>query len=654
MKIIIQILICCTIFGQLYAQQKTSDKYISQKENPSWLLFEESERIPASQLIKNKSLLKLGAKDALKPISKKADKIGMSHYRYQQIHNGIPVEWAIYRVREKDACVTSANGSLVQGLNIATTATINEAVALQSALQHTSAALYAWEDDTHEHTLKQAKHNPNATFYPSGELVIIDPQFTQQAANCHLAYKFDIYAVQPLSRQLVYIDAHSGEVLKVLEKIHSCTDVPATGETNYSGTVEFTVCHADTVYTLKNNIGGGIQVFNAGGGTSLSEIPCHDSDSHFDTDASAAEVHWATEKTYEYLLNTFGRNSIDGSGASLLSWVHYGNQLNNAYWNGTWMLYGDGDGIKHSSLTSPDIVAHEIIHGLNDHTANLIYEGESGALNESFSDIFGEVIERYIRGSNDWIIGADFTLAPKDGLRSMANPNDPTMITRQPDTYLGDYYYTGFADHGGVHTNSGIQNHWFYLLAEGGTGTNDNGHTYDIEGIGIAKAAAIAYANLTTQLTPDADFEDARIGAIQAAENLQYSADEVSQVDAAWCAVGVGPGCVRLDCSTIDSLALVALYNSTNGANWQNTWNLAQPMDSWYGVTTNEEGCVIVLNLDENQLSGSIPPEIGNLNQLEDLRLNGNQLTGSIPTETGKLEKLEKLYLSSNQLSERN
>ena len=652
MKVIIQILICCTVFGQLYAQQKVSDKYLSKKENATWKFFEKSERVSVSKLAKNKALLKLGTKDELKPVSNKADKTGMRHYRYQQMHNGVPVEWAVYLMREKDARVTNANGSLIQGLNVPSTPSISEARALQTALQYTNAAWYAWEDDAHEHTLKQAKNNPNATFYPSGELVIIDPQLTQQAANCRLAYKFDIYAVQPLSRQVLYIDAHSAEVLKAIEKIYSCTDVPASGDTNYSGTVNFTVCYADSVYTLKNSIGGGMQVFDARGDISLSEIPCQDPDGHFDTDAAATEVHSATQKTYEYFDSVHYRNGIDGSDAPLLSWVHYGNQTNNAYWNGTWMLYGDGDGIKYSSLTSPDIVAHEIGHGLTDYISKLIYEGESGALNESFSDIFGEVIERHIRGSNDWIVGADFTLAPKNGLRNLAKPNDPTMTTRQPDTYLGDYYQrTGFADYGGVHTNSGIQNHWFYLLSEGGTGTNDNGHTYDIEGMGMEKAAAIAY-NLTTYLTSNANFKDARLGAIQAAENLGYSADEVSQVDAAWCAVGVGPGCVRLDCSTRDSLALVAWYNSTNGANWDNTWELAQPMHSWDGVTTNEEGCVIDLDLHSNNLSGSIPLEIGNLNDLSYLDLSYNDLSGSIPPEIGNLNQLRELYLYSNQLTD--
>jgi len=224
MKIFIQLLIICTIFGQLHAQEK---------EHPAWQFFEESERVSASELTKNKTLLNLGTKDKLKHISDKVDKTGMRHYRYQQTHNDIPVEWAVYLMHEKDALVTHANGNLIKGLNISTTPSIPEAAALEIALQHTGATLYAWEEDSYEYALKQAKNNSAATFYPSGELVIIDPQLTQQAANCSLAYKFDIYAVQPLSRQAVYVDAHFGEVLKVIEKIHRCTDVPATGACIY-------------------------------------------------------------------------------------------------------------------------------------------------------------------------------------------------------------------------------------------------------------------------------------------------------------------------------------------------------------------------------------------------------------------------------------
>jgi len=244
------------------------------------------------------------------------------------------------------------------------------------------------------------------------------------------------------------------------------------------------------------------------------------------------------------------------------------------------LQFGDGDGVNYTSFTSPDIVAHEYTHGVTDFTANLKYYNEHGALNESFSDIFGEVAERYMRGTNDWIIGADFVINPNfNGIRNMSNPKDETMTTEQPDTYLGVNWKTGFNDNGGVHTNSGVQNYWFYLLAEGGSGVNDNGDAYTVDGIGIDKAAAIAYRNLAVYLTPTSEYADARTGAILAAEDLYgVGSDEALQTEAAWYAVGIG--IAPIDCRTRDSLALVALYEATDGANWNSNaiWDLTQPM----------------------------------------------------------------------------
>jgi len=239
-------------------------------------------------------------------------------------------------------------------------------------------------------------------------------------------------------------------------------------------------------------------------------------------------------------------------------------------------------------------------------------------------------------------MGADFTVqAGKTCLRNMSNPNDPNAFTQQPDTYGGVFWYTGPGDNGGVHYNSGVQNYWFYLLCEGGSGTNDNEDEYTVSAIGMAKAAAVTYLNLTAYLTPTSQYADARAGSIAAAQQLQnngsLTASDVQQATAAWCAVGIGSctdtpppsgSCNRQS----DSLALVALYNSSSGANWTNTWNLNQSMDNWYGVTLNGDGCVDKLELHNNQLTGTIPTAIGNLTNLRRLFMYGNQLTGSIPT----------------------
>jgi len=637
----------------------------SLKSNNEWMKFEFSEQKSTLNLVQDKALLNLSLNDKLRPVSIETDNLSYTHSKFQQCYKDVPIEGAIYIMHERNNKVNTANGKLVRDLNLNTVPAINETEALKYALQYIDATLYAWNDPTHEELKAQLENRPNATFYPSGELVIIDPEFGIKADQYHLAYKFDIYAVQPLTRSLVYVDAETGEVLTTIEKIHDCGQSPATdvstasGTTNYSNEVYFTACVDNGPYTLANSLGGGMQVFDAGNTNSFPQVPVTNSIAYFDNDLTATEVHWATQKTYEYFQNSHNQNSLDGNGMGLYSWVHHKSNYNNAFWNGSWMTYGDGDGVVFSSLTAPDVVGHEMVHGLTEFSASLIYSNESGALNESFSDIFGEVVERYMRGSNDWLMGADFTvLTGKNTLRDMSNPNSATAITQQPDTYLGNYWYSGDGDNGGVHYNSGVQNYWFYLLSEGGWGVNDNNYTYVVNGIGMDKAANIAYRNLTVYLGETSQYTDARTGSIQAAIDLYgEGSNEAIQTEEAWCAVGLCN--FNAPCRMTDSLALVALYNSTNGANWTNTWDLNQPMDTWDGIDLNANGCVTCLDLDGdpdcrysgsggNNLVGSIPAELGNLSKLKILNLGRNDLSGSIPAELGNLTSLESLLLESN------
>jgi len=259
-----------------------------------------------------------------------------------------------------------------------------------------------------------------------------------------------------------------------------------------------------------------------------------DSDSNFtDTNARAGvSAHWAVEATYDYFLAEHGRNSFDDEGGRIKSYVHAG-EFFNAFWNGEWMEFGDGDASNgFQPLVSIDIVAHEFTHGVTDYSADLIYSYESGALNESISDIFGEHVESYaLDGDNDWLMGDDV-----GALRSFTNPN----AFGQPDTYLGSLWYTGAADNGGVHINSGVQNFWFYLLSEGGTGVNDHGDTYTVTGIGMEDAVKIAYRNLSVYLMPTSQYEDSRRGSLNAAIDLFGATSQqfASALDA-WNAVGV-------------------------------------------------------------------------------------------------------------------
>jgi hypothetical protein len=234
--------------------------------------------------------------------------------------------------------------------------------------------------------------------------------------------------------------------------------------------------------------------------------------------------------TYDYYKKVHNRNSIDDEGMDVISLVHVGVNYANAFWNGAFMSYGDGR--NRNPFTQIQIVGHELTHGVTQHTASLIYAYESGALNESFSDIFGMTIG-YWAG----ITKSDGSMIWKIISRDLADPNS----THQPDTYLGKYWKTGGSDNGGVHTNSQVQNHWYYILCEGESGVNDNGQEYDVEPIGIEKARDIAYRTLVYYLFPGTQYYDARNASLQATADLYgRCSEEYKTVANAWYAVGVG------------------------------------------------------------------------------------------------------------------
>ena len=277
------------------------------------------------------------------------------------------------------------------------------------------------------------------------------------------------------------------------------------------------------------------------------------------------DAHWGMEKTIDFYREKFNRNCYDNQGSVVYQLVNQpstplgllgGMHANACALGGhepAIMVYGMGEISVNSELmtksTNPfvslDIMAHEYSHLVTTKNGNggLQYSGESGALNESFSDIMGLSVLKYATGYTGWLLGADIMIYLSN-IRSMDNPNNgQDGMKPQPDTYDGLYWLKPdtLIDNGGVHTNSGVQNHWFYLLTEGGNGTNDVNHTFNVTGIGIDKAVQIAYRNLIYYLTPEATHEDARNGSIQAAIDL-YGIDsqEHQSVMNAWYAVGVG------------------------------------------------------------------------------------------------------------------
>jgi len=262
------------------------------------------------------------------------------------------------------------------------------------------------------------------------------------------------------------------------------------------------------------------------------------------SDLAANQVHFGMEKAYDFYYQTFSRNSFDGNGYKIRSLVHYMNNLNGAFFvsTDTLMVFGDGDGQYMTSVTSLDVVGHELTHAYTEYSSNLTYQGESGALDEAFADILGTGVEYFALGNNPglWTIGENIMVS-SPYLRSLSNPKS----AQQPDTYNGQYWAPTGAndpDHGGVHKNSGVANYWFYLLANGGNGTNDNGDSYNVNGIGIQNALDIAYNTVTNYLTSNSDYNEARLQSIQAAQSMfGIGSPEEQSVKDAWCAVGVGP-----------------------------------------------------------------------------------------------------------------
>ena len=256
-------------------------------------------------------------------------------------------------------------------------------------------------------------------------------------------------------------------------------------------------------------------------------------------DIAADEAYDGLGATWRLWFEGFGRDSLDGKGMPLLATVHYGIDYDNAFWDGTQMVFGDGDGVIFERFTrSLDVIGHELAHGVTEHTAGLLYQGQSGALNESLSDVFGVLVRQYSLGQTaaeaDWLIGADLLAPGVQGraLRDMLHPgtayDDPRLGT-DPQPADMDHFVVTTDDHGGVHINSGIPNRAFALaaLAIGGHAWEDAGHIWyaALTGDGIAADCDFAtFADLTV--------------AAAARRNGDGSA-QASAVRAAWEQVGV-------------------------------------------------------------------------------------------------------------------
>ncbi len=446
------------------------------------------------------------------------DTTGRSHVRLQQVYKGVPLWGKELLVHTQDT-----NGVyLMQGSYEPTPHHLDTAPAIGA-----EQALAAVRADLHTDATAQ------------NELVI----YTPEKGAPLLAYKIDIMPA-PDSRWLYFINARNGKIAHRIKNIHanvvSASGADLDGVTRsfnaWSQSGQFYLIDPNTPtadaspnpLTNGPNSSGDMFILNAqnGDGTQLAYNSSNAQNSGWD--ATAVSAAYNTRVVYDYYKNTFGRDSLDGKGMNLMVATHFDNNHNNAFWNGTFMVYGDGDNQLFTALAGClDVAAHEMTHGVIEHSANLIYQNQSGALNEAFADIFGAMVD-----DGDWLMGEDCTVATPGFLRNMKNPAQG--LSPQP-TKMSEYQNlpnTAQGDNGGVHINSGIPNRAAYLIAEGlsaeGLGTS----------IGRTKTAQIFYRALTVYLTASAQFVDARRATIQAATDL-YGAAETQAVTAAWNAVEV-------------------------------------------------------------------------------------------------------------------
>ena len=565
------------------AQGPIQESVLNYQGVPKFIKFDQNEPAQlqrADDVLSSVLALRPGV-DELRIDKVSTDELGFTHESRQQFYKGIPVEYGTFTLHARKGIIQTANGEFLR---------IAPELAVEPSLDANSALLAA------KRFVGASEYRPTE----GGELVIVSNYLNRakdQFMQPRLAYKFNVYAQAPVSRDWVYVDAQTGDVIHtnaIIKHAHghpAAAAAPAmdlrreavaplaagSAATRYSGTQTIDATWNGSNYILQGTQDGvSIETYDCNTSTNYnSAVDFTDNDNNWTAaehanaakDDGALDAHWGAMMTANYWASVHGRDSWDGNGAAIKSYVHYDNSYDNAFWNGSVMTYGDGS--TFDILTAMDVVAHEIGHAVCSSTANLVYSYESGAMNEGFSDIWGACVEAAYKSddNNPWLIGEEIGsgISTYGPLRSMQDPN----AEGDPDTYKGNYWNGTSSDNGGVHTNSGVLNYWFYLLSVGGSGTNDNGTAYNVTGIGIDKAAAIAYRLESVYLSSNSQYSDAASLSETATIDLYGSGAELQSVIDAWGAVGLGPVPPIVACDGNISMTLV-----TDNYGSETSWSL--------------------------------------------------------------------------------
>jgi len=489
---------------------------------------EEAVEAVAKQLNQGIDLEDERAKSAFTSLKTSVNAAGTIHTRYQQMGpGGYPVLGAQLNLHEQTDASLSANGYVLP------TSKLSSNVDLGINADGARILAEAWIP---------AKNYREAEDLAPTEAYWVPRNLDFKTGDYVLTQRVDVYSTEPLQRYYIYVGANSGEIVAMQNRIHT-DEVVGTAETKYSGTQSFTTDSVDVgLYRLyqeqTRNCIIHTRNYETGQGPNFTEFFDDDNNwvgTNANQDEVARDAHWGGERYHDLLSEYFGWNSIDDSGFDMIMNVHHSVDYANAFWDGESSNYGDGE--PGSRIPVPliaiDIVAHEFTHGLTEFSAGLIYSDDSGGLNESFSDIYGVATRFFARPDEigNWAIGNE---VERDGL-GIRNMKDPNLFD-DPGTYQGDFWVQG----AGVHTNSGVQNHWYQILTQGDTATNELGVAYSVAGIGWEDALRVAHETLTNYLTPSNTYPEAAAFSVEAATLLFGPCDDrTAQVAEAWKAVGL-------------------------------------------------------------------------------------------------------------------
>lgn len=443
------------------------------------------------------------------------DKEGFTHYTVVPEVNGVKSLGAEIKVHaDANGKVTLINGEISQGaVNPTNTKKLSAEDAVEIAYKSINVTPDEVRDFKNFPTLKHSN-------------LVINPTVNKYVYDIRIGYMYP-----SLANWYIQVDAETGEVVKRANILQHVSE-PRPGTTYASRGVSLSGAYkpinvfkfsTDSFYTLADYTSKTpIETYNANHADELTvnqmATLITDKDRIFKADKAAVDAHYYAKLTYDYYKNTFNRESFDGYGAPIYSAVHFLYNENNAYWTGTAMVYGDGDGRQFSPLSGArDVVAHELTHAVTNSTARLAYEFQSGALNESYSDVMAWFVDP------DWLLGEDVTTPyiSGDALRSFSRPEDYW----QPSHMDNFEKLTYDQDFGGVHVNSGIPNKAFYNLIE-------------VQKMDPKKAEQIYYRTLTKYLTSYSNFKDNKAALIRSANDI-YGPEEAQKIKLSQESVGI-------------------------------------------------------------------------------------------------------------------